>query len=398
MHSVRQELPLQSPSGTPPREAGQCKQYDQLVCISSDSCAGRIVSADDPMNELVKLRALLDAGTLSAREYTARRLALLRQLDREAAVGAKVAAAAVRNPPASQSGQESGLVSPEEVQRALAELQSRQQELVRTRHLLAPVRRELGFAKLRRGIVSGLLGARSLADRAPLERLGSAIILSTLCAACVLVLVISYTLQPAAILGGLLEGLLIAGASVWLLFAPKDAQLLEQVSQLDQAIPELEAEAGCLRNRVAQQDASYRRARAVHERLQRILFGRRQRLLTTDWRSLRGIPFEQFLREVFQELGYTVELTKASGDQGVDLIVRREFKKIAIQAKGYGGSVGNDAVQQAFAGATFYRCQLCAVITNSNFTASARDLAREVGCVLIDATQLPNLILGRIVL
>jgi hypothetical protein len=115
-----------------------------------------------------------------------------------------------------------------------------------------------------------------------------------------------------------------------------------------------------------------------------------------DWRSLRGIDFEQFLQRAFELLGYATEITKKSGDQGVDLIVTGRGRRIAIQAKGYSGSVGNGSVQEVFAGQRYYMCSECAVVTNSVFTSSAIDLARAVNCTLIDGARIVDLIEGRI--
>src|SRR5262249_26839068 len=67
-------------------------------------------------------------------------------------------------------------------------------------------------------------------------------------------------------------------------------------------------------------------------------------LLATDLRELRGLQFEEFLERVFAVLGYTeVVRTKASGDQGIDLIVGDGREHIAVQAKLYQGAVGNEA-------------------------------------------------------
>src|ERR1019366_3615951 len=61
---------------------------------------------------------------------------------------------------------------------------------------------------------------------------------------------------------------------------------------------------------------------------------RKNRLLSNDWKLLRGIEFEEFLAEVFKELGFQVQTTKVTGDHGVDLIIFKHETKIAIQAKG----------------------------------------------------------------
>lgn len=137
-------------------------------------------------------------------------------------------------------------------------------------------------------------------------------------------------------------------------------------------------------------------ARQRRDELATLLASEKYKLLHTDWRSLRGIPFEEFLCRVFQLLGYDVELTKASGDQGVDLVVAGKGRRIAVQAKGYADSVGNEAVQNVVAGSKMYRCDSCAAITNSRFTQAAKELAHVNCCDLIDSSQMIDLIEGRI--
>ena len=41
---------------------------------------------------------------------------------------------------------------------------------------------------------------------------------------------------------------------------------------------------------------------------------------------MKGAEFESFMKEVFEILGYTVEKTKTSGDQGIDLIIKKHFR------------------------------------------------------------------------
>lgn len=122
----------------------------------------------------------------------------------------------------------------------------------------------------------------------------------------------------------------------------------------------------------------------------------RARLLNSNWRELRGVPFEEFLERVFRSLGFKVECTKTTGDQGIDLVVEKGHLRIAIQAKGYEGSVGNSAVQQAVAGVRVYRCNCCAVIINSKFTKAARELAQANECVLVSAKNFRDFINGNV--
>jgi hypothetical protein len=147
---------------------------------------------------------------------------------------------------------------------------------------------------------------------------------------------------------------------------------------------------------VREAQRAYEWAYHRHEQLSELLASRRYQLLHGDWRSLRGIPFEEFCADIFEELGYRAEPTRTTGDQGADLIVTGKGRRIAVQTKGYEGSVGNKAVQEVYAGMAFYRCTSCMVLTNSAFTPAAFELAHAVDCRLIDGQRLPDLIEGRI--
>lgn len=109
-------------------------------------------------------------------------------------------------------------------------------------------------------------------------------------------------------------------------------------------------------------------------------------------RNLTGEEWEGYLEQIFLRHGYRVERTKVTGDQGVDLIVTHGAIRLAIQAKGYAGSVGNKAVQEAVAGRIYYECTHTAVITNSTFTKAARELAAKTDCILVDGSGIEYLL------
>ena len=111
-----------------------------------------------------------------------------------------------------------------------------------------------------------------------------------------------------------------------------------------------------------------------------------------DFSVLTGIDFETYVAKLLREAGFeSVVGTPASGDQGADLIARRNGRTIAIQAKCYRGSVGNGAVQEIVGALRFYRADEGWVVTNSTFTTSARALAQANGIRLIDGNDLKDL-------
>lgn len=198
----------------------------------------------------------------------------------------------------------------------------------------------------------------------------------------------------------------LVGAVVGLLVAVH-VVLWPATSHLDQAIYLLRGEitaaiqrCTALASQRSDLSAQRQHVLARSASLRSELDSRVHRLLNEPYREFRGERFEQFLAEVFDELGFEVQLTKASGDQGVDLIVTRNSLRWAVQAKGYVESVGNAAVQQAHAGKDFYGCQRSAVITNSVFTTGARELACRLSppCMLVEGEQIPALIRGELTL
>ena len=110
----------------------------------------------------------------------------------------------------------------------------------------------------------------------------------------------------------------------------------------------------------------------------------KNRTAIVDIDLMSGIEFEEFLCNYFNEHGYECKTTKASGDQGVDLIATRNGTTLAIQAKCYEGTVGNHAIMEVVAGTKYYNADQSMVITNSTFTKSAIELAKANGVILWD--------------
>ena len=107
--------------------------------------------------------------------------------------------------------------------------------------------------------------------------------------------------------------------------------------------------------------------------------------------SLSGVEFEEFLAGLFRAQGYAAELTPTSGDYGADLILSKDGRRIAVQAKRYVGSVGVAAVQEALSGMAYYQCHTAWVIATGAFTPNALELAEKSGVKMIGRSEIGNL-------
>ena len=109
--------------------------------------------------------------------------------------------------------------------------------------------------------------------------------------------------------------------------------------------------------------------------------------------TMEGHEFEYFCANLLRKNGYeNVDVTQGSGDQGIDIIAYRDGIKYGIQCKCYSSDIGNKAVQEVFAGKSFYECHVGVVLTNQHFTKSAIELAQKNGIILWDRTKLLELI------
>lgn len=108
---------------------------------------------------------------------------------------------------------------------------------------------------------------------------------------------------------------------------------------------------------------------------------------------MEGHDFEEYCAMLLKKNNFqNVKVTQGSGDQGIDILAQKDGIRYGIQCKCYSSDIGNKAVQEAFAGKTFYNCHIAAVLTNRYFTASAKELAEKNGVLLWDRNHLESLI------
>nr|DAX64071.1 MAG TPA: Restriction endonuclease [Caudoviricetes sp.] len=109
--------------------------------------------------------------------------------------------------------------------------------------------------------------------------------------------------------------------------------------------------------------------------------------------TMEGHDFEYYCAGLLKNNGfYNVSVTQGSGDQGIDVLAEKGGVKYGIQCKCYSKDIGNKAVQEAFAGKTFYHCHVAVVLTNRFFTKSAQELAAVNQVLLWDRNQLEKFV------
>ncbi|MEK4510522.1 restriction endonuclease [Paenibacillus sp. FSL K6-2524] len=113
-----------------------------------------------------------------------------------------------------------------------------------------------------------------------------------------------------------------------------------------------------------------------------------------DIDKMDGIQFERYLGYLFQAQGYKTQVTQAAGDYGADLVLQKDGVKIVVQAKRYSKNVGIKAVQEAQASIAHYGAAEAWVVSNSDYTAAAYELAKSNKVKLINRDGLIEMILS----
>ncbi len=120
---------------------------------------------------------------------------------------------------------------------------------------------------------------------------------------------------------------------------------------------------------------------------------RKKRAYGREFDLLEGHEFEYYCADLLMKRGFQeVEVTRGSGDYGIDILAERDGVTYAIQCKCYSAPVGVKAVQEAYAGRDYYDCMVGAVLTNQYFTQPAVEAAKKLKILLWDRGYLESMI------
>lgn len=120
---------------------------------------------------------------------------------------------------------------------------------------------------------------------------------------------------------------------------------------------------------------------------------RARRSRPEEYDLMEGHEFEYYCAELLRKCGFQeVQVTKGSGDYGIDILAEKDGVTYAIQCKCYNGPVGVKAVQEAYAGRDYYDRMVGAVLTNQYFTQPALDAAGKLKILLWDRGYLEDMV------
>lgn len=118
---------------------------------------------------------------------------------------------------------------------------------------------------------------------------------------------------------------------------------------------------------------------------------RRRRTGSMD--EMEGHDFEFFCAELLEKRGFMeVEVTRGSGDFGIDILAQKDGVTYAVQCKRYQDPVGVEAILRTYGGRDYYDRMVGVVMTNQYFTAPAVEAAKKLQILLWDRGYLDSML------
>jgi len=108
--------------------------------------------------------------------------------------------------------------------------------------------------------------------------------------------------------------------------------------------------------------------------------------------SMDGFNFEKYCAKLLKLDGFRIiEITKEIGDDGLDIIAKKDDITYGFQCKCWANKIGNKAIQEVYTGIKMRNLDIGVVLTNNYFTKSAIKAANETKIKLWDRDKLLEL-------
>ncbi|UOQ43764.1 restriction endonuclease [Halobacillus salinarum] len=132
--------------------------------------------------------------------------------------------------------------------------------------------------------------------------------------------------------------------------------------------------------------------KAEEEAAKRKLLLRRQGTLT-QLKRMKPLDFEYFICDLFTQMGYDAQVTKATGDGGKDIELRKGEYSAIVECKRYDKTkVTRPKIQQFHSAVLDCKAERGFFITTGEFTSQARNYTFDKPIELINGHQLVKVI------
>ena len=102
------------------------------------------------------------------------------------------------------------------------------------------------------------------------------------------------------------------------------------------------------------------------------------------WMSLTGHQFEDAVAAVFRRAGYDAKVSKHGGDGGVDIVLQKEGKRIAVQCKAHKTPIGPSVARDLLGTMAPFGFDEGIIASRSGFTGGVYEFTQDKRIALMD--------------
>ena len=110
------------------------------------------------------------------------------------------------------------------------------------------------------------------------------------------------------------------------------------------------------------------------------------------WKTVSGREFEEKLGQLYQQLGYVVEVTPYTRDGGVDLILERLGKRTIVQCKRWKRPATERVVRDLLARMGPFAAHKAVVACTGGFEGGVKSLVKKQPLELLDASDVVRMV------
>lgn len=153
---------------------------------------------------------------------------------------------------------------------------------------------------------------------------------------------------------------------------------------------------------VAKEEADRRQREAERQRLeaerqQQEAERQRQVKLEQCWISMDGVGFERELGNLFRTMGYEVGSTPTSGDQGVDLVLRKNGVTTVVQCKAQKARASSPIARELLGSMVAFGAQKAILACTGGFTRGVREFVEGKPIRLLGASTIAKMAQGELI-
>ncbi|MBR2933099.1 MAG: restriction endonuclease [Clostridia bacterium] len=116
-----------------------------------------------------------------------------------------------------------------------------------------------------------------------------------------------------------------------------------------------------------------------------------KRLQAAFWKNLTAFQFEREVAKLYEKLGYSASVTRATGDGGVDIILKKNNEIIAVQCKHHAKPVGPNDFRALIGTVVTQRFTKGIFVSLSGFTTGVYS-EQETSSIKIELVDLNDLL------